>query len=102
MVLILLIAISLLANAILAFMISLYEFISLSLNEQADVLWKGSYLGDRIEDAITVQLFSISNFYAELYYDHCRNEIVRIRPFKSRELLDPYLQHFDIVHKLNE
>jgi len=82
-------------------MITLYQFLALDLNEQAEVLWKGAYLGNRMEGKVTVQLYSVSNFYAELYYDRVENSIIKIRPFNNKDLLEPYLQHFDLVDKLN-
>lgn len=82
-------------------MISWYAFLALDLNEQAEALWKGAYLGKRIEGRVTVQLYSVSNFYAELYYDSFENSIINIKPFKNKDLLEPYLQHFDLVDQLN-
>ena len=82
-------------------MIGLYQFKVLTLNEQAKLLWNGAYLGKRVENELIVQLYSVSDFFAELYYHPFKNEIVRIRPFNSPDLLQPYLTGFDLVEKLN-
>lgn len=51
----------------------------------------------RMEGSVTVQLYSVSNFYAELYYENAMNENIRTSPFNSKDLLGAYLEYFDFV-----
>ena len=74
-------------------MLTLYDFNALSENEKADAVWSGTFLADREENGLTVQLYAINNFYVELFYDPVANKILRFRSFTSKHLLTPYLAH---------
>jgi len=62
-------------------------------NEKAAAVLLGNFLGDREENGLRVQLYSIDTFYVEVFYDGTANKIVRLRAFKSTNLLTPYLAH---------
>jgi len=70
---------------------TLYEFNFLSEDEKAHAVWQGAFLADREENGLMVQLYAISNFYVEVFYDPAANEILSFRAFNSRNLLLPYL-----------
>ncbi|MDB5141071.1 MAG: hypothetical protein JWR12_2987 [Mucilaginibacter sp.] len=79
-------------------MLTLYDFNSLNANEKADAVWTGIFLTDREDNGLKVQLYSLNDFFVEVFYDPVANKILRFRAFKSYELLQPYLAHikFDI------
>lgn len=73
-------------------MVTLYEFNALDDNGRAEVAWTGTYLGQREEGDQIIQLYSLPDFYTEVFYDPAKNEITRIRGFKKLHLLTPYIQ----------
>ena len=74
-------------------MITIYEFNALDESGKANAVWTGLFLDDREENGLKVQLYSLSNFYVEVFYDQRVNKILRFRAFKSYDLLTPYLTH---------
>ncbi|MDB5141135.1 MAG: hypothetical protein JWR12_3051 [Mucilaginibacter sp.] len=74
-------------------MLTLYDFNSLTDTEKAEAVWRGSFLADRGENGLMVQLYAVSSFYVELFYDPLANKILSFRPFTSKHLLTPYLVH---------
>ena len=74
-------------------MISLYDFNLLEDDEKATAVWAGTFLGDREENGLRVQLYSVDGFYVEVFYDGLANKILRFRAFKTYDLLTPYLAH---------
>jgi hypothetical protein len=61
--------------------VSLYEFIVLSEQEQAEVTWQGEYFLSREEREHTIMLYKVYVFYVEVYYNNTTNEIERFNPF---------------------
>jgi len=74
-------------------MLTLYDFNALDENGKADAIWTGDFLGGREENGLKVQLYSLTNFYVEVFYDEWANKILRFRAFKSYDLLTPYLAY---------
>jgi hypothetical protein len=74
-------------------MLSLYDFNLLSDDEKAAAVWAGTFLGDREENGLRVQLYGVGAFYVEVFYDGLANRILRFRAFKTYDLLAPYLGH---------
>ena len=62
-------------------------------NERAEAVWKGTFLKDRVEGLLIVQLWNVGNFYAEVFYNPELNEIANIRGFKNSRLTEPYLSN---------
>jgi len=58
-------------------MLTLYDFNALTDHEKAEAVWKGNFLADREEDGFTVQLYSLDNFWVEVFYDKKSNQISR-------------------------
>ncbi|QHS56551.1 hypothetical protein GWR56_13740 [Mucilaginibacter sp. 14171R-50] len=63
----------------------------MTLNEKADAVWEGMFIGDRVESNLRVQLYCVGNFYAEVYYESQGNDIIKIRGFTTTRLIEPYL-----------
>ncbi|PAW92276.1 hypothetical protein CKK33_01720 [Mucilaginibacter sp. MD40] len=78
-------------------MLTLYDFNVLPEDEKADAVWSGTFLADREENDLKVQLYSVSCFYVEVYYDPVANKILRFRAFSSRDLLTPYLAQIKLI-----
>ena len=74
-------------------MLTTEDFNALTETEKADAVWQGSFLADREENGIIVQLYAVDNFYVELFYDPIANKILSFRSFTSKHLLTPYLAH---------
>ena len=72
-------------------MLTLYDFNALDDNGKAEAVWSGTFLADRFDGAHTIQLYAVSNFYVEVFYDQEANRIVAFRSFNSRNALTPYL-----------
>jgi hypothetical protein len=72
-------------------MTSLFHFIGLDINAQAEYVWQGEFLATRTEGECRINLYNLGEFYAEVFYNHVSNEIVNIKGFRSRSLLAPYI-----------
>ncbi|PTQ92409.1 hypothetical protein C8P68_1129 [Mucilaginibacter yixingensis] len=75
---------------------TLYEFNILSPKEQEIATVNGEFLETRKEAGQTVALYSISNFFVELWYDCTQNKITRLNSFKSISRLDPYVSQIHL------
>ena len=74
-----------------------YEFNLLSIGDQAGYTWEhGTYLAARKENHFAINLYSVNKFYVEAWY--CPEEVCinKIRSFKSKKCLDPYLERINI------
>jgi hypothetical protein len=71
--------------------ITLYDFLQMDLAEQYEAVWKGTFPGDRREDGLWIQCYSLQNFYVEVYYDTNTNKVTRLRSFSKIEQLASYL-----------
>ncbi|MDP9077759.1 MAG: hypothetical protein M3O71_10080 [Bacteroidota bacterium] len=74
-------------------MLTIEEYHALNETEKAAAILQGTYLADREENGLIVQLYSIGNFYGELFYDPFANKILRWQAFEGTKLLSPYLAH---------
>lgn len=72
-------------------MLTLYHFNALTEDAKANAVWQGAFLAYRLEEDLNVQLYSVGNFYVEVFYDAGLNKIVRFRSFTTKGLLVPYL-----------
>ena len=73
-------------------MITFNEFNTLSEDDKAEEVWRGTFLADRKDGDILVQLVSLHTFYVEIYYEPLENRILRFRAFNSLQLLEPFLK----------
>lgn len=54
---------------------------------------QGTFLADREENGLVVQLYNVGLFYGEVYYDRLANRVVRFSAFEGIQQLAPYLAH---------
>ena len=74
-----------------------YQFNLMPTHEQAAYSWmKGSYLMARQCDGLSVNLYHVDQFFVEVWYDPIKNCVDKIRSFKSRKCLEPYLEKIEI------
>ncbi len=74
-----------------------YEFNLLPINNQAAYTWEnGTYLASRFEEDYSINLYWVDKFFVEVYYDHMGNFIDKIRSFKSKKCLTPYLDKIEL------
>lgn len=79
------------------------DFKILDLPEQAHIIYQqGIYLSERSEDGLFVALYSIFDFYVEVFCRFQTNEIVKFIGFSNDELLEPYLNRIRLEKWLNE
>ena len=70
-----------------------YEFNLLSTNEKAGYTWEnGTFLTARQENIFSINLYHVEKFFVEVWYDPEENCVERIRSFKSKICLEPYLE----------
>ena len=78
---------------------TLCEFSLLPEKEKTALLYEqGLYIGKRKLGNITVLLYQLEGFYAELYYRRYRRVVERIRIFSDTLRLDPYLAQINVEH----
>jgi hypothetical protein len=75
----------------------LYDFIRLSEVEQYNAVWSlGVHVDTHIKDNLAINLYTIDDFYCEVYYDIKTNKILYKQTFKQGERLDKYLDKIKI------
>jgi hypothetical protein len=68
----------------------LYEFQSLTRENQVEALWHlGVSVSEREDEKYLYVLYSLDSFYVELKY--CGDMLIHIGGFKNTEALDPYI-----------
>ena len=76
----------------------LYAFNRKNSQEKTALVWKqGQFLAVRIEPAYRVALYHLGKFFVEVLYDAEQNQIYKMRAFKSRSCLEPYLDLVDLT-----
>ncbi|MGF7040298.1 hypothetical protein M2273_003558 [Mucilaginibacter lappiensis] len=73
--------------------LTLTEFNKLSIHDQEEVIWNGTFLADREENGLIVRLYGLSAFYGEVFYDAHTNKVLKVRAFINTNNLVPYLAH---------
>ncbi len=56
----------------------------------------GVHIGERVEGEHKIILYQMFSFYVELYYHMEFNVLRRLKSFSSVELLDAYINQFDL------
>ncbi len=75
----------------------LQDFARLPDEEKANLLYnEGVYIGKRKQGNITVVLYQLEGYYAEVYYRKYRCIIDRISCFSGTARLDPYLAEINV------
>lgn len=73
---------------------TVYGFIALDEQEQIEFIWSQEAIASRQEDDLQVELYQIDDGYIEVFSGE--KAYIRIRPFKTTELLAPYLDQIKI------
>jgi len=77
-------------------MLSLYQFKSLTLPEQAEYSrLEGRYLATRKIGKYQLRLYQLSGYFVEVFHQTSDQEITDLRPFISRRNLEPYLPYLE-------
>jgi hypothetical protein len=80
--------------------LGLYEYNQFTPDEQAELLWdKGVFLINRMDDKYSYNLYSLFDFFVEVWYDSKKNSIYKFRTFKTVEALEPYLDRINLDWK---
>ena len=72
-------------------MTSLFHFLGLDINQQAEYVWQGIYLTSRTDNDLQVLLYNLGEFYAEVFFDPRNTKITYIKGFKATSHLVPYV-----------
>ncbi|MFL5738738.1 MAG: hypothetical protein ACJ75B_00865 [Flavisolibacter sp.] len=79
-------------------MMSFQKYQTLESSLQAEILWlHGVYLDlIRHTPKLNIELYSLFDFYVEIYFDKVSEEPLFLKAFKDIRKLDPFLEHVDI------
>lgn len=70
---------------------SIHDFKSMSMNEQAKTAWeKGVHLMSREAGRAKYILYQVEGLYVEFQYTTAGNTLTGIKSFLNPDLLDPY------------
>ena len=72
-------------------MISLFHFIGLDLNQKAEYVWQGTHIATRTDSEHRILLYTLGEYYAEVFYNAETNEITNIKGFRATSHLVPYM-----------
>lgn len=83
-------------------MISFSEYKCLEQSKQAEILWmEGVYLElVRRTRKMNIELYSLNDFYVEIFFDRITEEPLFLKSFKNIRSLDAYLSLIDIENAL--
>lgn len=71
--------------------ITQFDFQQMSLNEQGEAVWSGTFFGERRENGLWIQCYGLGSFYVEVFYDTETNQLLKFESFTQTSLLAPYL-----------
>ena len=72
---------------------TLYEFNEMSVQQQAEAVWRGDFLLFREQIVHTVLLYKVHDFFVEVYYNNESNEVVRFHPLQVVDRLTLYFNY---------
>lgn len=52
----------------------------------------GTLLASRIHSRFVIELYSVSDFYVEIWYDPVRSKVCTVKSYKSDKCFEPYLE----------
>jgi len=78
--------------------LTISEFNSLPLNQKGEILFStGDYVEDRIQyNKYKIIMYSLGNFYVEVFYDVFSNEIKRINGLENDADWHGYLESINL------
>ena len=62
------------------------EFKALDINAQANLVWKGEFVGSRVVDDVYIQRYKLTCFDVDVYYDPLENKIIRVETVHTRQI----------------
>jgi hypothetical protein len=65
---------------------TLYDFVQLSQVEKASLLFEGRFVSCKEDEQPTVVLYKIGDLFCEVQYENSNNSIIKMKPFRSKEL----------------
>lgn len=74
----------------------IYQFILMDKDDKTTAIWDGDCISIRSEPGYRCLLFNLGTFFVEVRFDVLENTITRFVPFKTTELLEPYLDQIYI------
>ena len=74
-----------------------YEFNLLPINDKTQYTWDaGTYLASRSDYDHNINLYHVDKFFVEVWYNPEVICIDKIRSFKNRKCLEPYLDKINL------
>jgi abortive infection bacteriophage resistance protein len=74
--------------------LTLYDFNDLDEKAKGEVVFQdGTFIDNREEEGLKIQLYRLAGFYVEVFYDGKANQILQYRAFSSVSQLSPYLKN---------
>jgi hypothetical protein len=79
-------------------MLCFEQYHSLDQDLQAHLLWKDGVFLELIRNThkLNIELYTLYNFYVEVYFDAITEEPLFLKPFINSDLLEPYLQQINL------
>lgn len=62
---------------------TLKEFQALDSTAQANAVWDGKFVSNRIVDDVFVQIYDLGEFQVEVNYDPMKNAIIDLKPLTN-------------------
>lgn len=76
---------------------TLYEYNQLTLDEKAQYLWdNGEFILNRKTEEGAFNLYTLSDFFVEVFLDKKSGQVTKFQSFKSLRMLEPYLNSISI------
>jgi hypothetical protein len=73
------------------------HFNLLSDHEKTEVILKGNFLADRQTDDYYIRLYSINNFFVEVFFHNSTRLITHFRAFADLGIALPYVVHLNVM-----
>jgi hypothetical protein len=73
------------------------KFISLRDKEKIETVLKSHFLAERIEKEVCFRLYHLRDFFVELRCDADKKVIYGMKPFATKQSLEPYLKNISIA-----
>jgi len=72
---------------------TLYDFVQLSQLEKANIVLEGRFLSCKEDKTQTAVLYKVHDFFCEVLYDNIKNNILKMKPFRTKELLQDFFAY---------
>ena len=72
-------------------------FNALNYTEKTEAVLKAVFLADRLSEQTYVKLYSLDNFYVEVFFDDCTHLITHFHAFAQTRFIMSYLDELKIA-----